>query len=73
MCQGQTLEQALVYLKDGHEISRLDYDGHLEGVKLKDGTLLIIRVGEDEETGDKVHDVWEPTQSDVLATDWNVT
>lgn len=71
MCQSQTITQALDYLKQGHTISRPDHDGHLEGVKLKDGDLVILYVGEDENGNPDVC-IWEPTPADVLATDWDV-
>jgi hypothetical protein len=47
MCQSQTVTQALDYLKQGHKISRPSHDGHLEGVKTKDGDLVILNIGED--------------------------
>ena len=50
---------------------RPSHDGHLEGVKTKDGDLVILNIGEDE-SGNPDICVWEPTQADILATDWDV-
>jgi hypothetical protein len=72
MCQSQTLSQALDYLKSGHTITHPDLPGHLEGVKTKAGDLIIIHTFEDPDTDSIDHEIWEPTQADVLATDWDV-
>lgn len=70
MCTGQTLSEAIELAKKGHKIHRLGVGGYLEMVKLQSGKQVIICVDDDDE--DSAPGIWEPSQDDVLATDWIV-